>query len=165
MIGETVIAIGNAFGYEHTASVGVVSATKRDVSVNRYMPYKSLIQIDACINPGNSGGPLINIHGELVGVNVAIRADAQGIGFAIPVDHMVKSVAAMLKKRRLTYSAYDGFAYRDLLQTPTTASSAPWSSIASIRPVLPTRLGCATAMWSFGWATSRSSPASTSSAA
>lgn len=115
MIGETVITIGNAFGYEHTASVGIVSAVKRDVSLNQEMSYKSLIQTDACINPGNSGGPLINIHGELVGVNVAIRAGAQGIGFAIPVDHMVKAVTEMLKKRRRT-SAYDGFACRDLLQ-------------------------------------------------
>ncbi len=114
MVGETVITIGNAFGYEHTVSVGVVSAIKRDVSLNKDMSYKSLIQTDACINPGNSGGPLVNINGELVGVNVAIRAGAQGIGFAIPVDHMVKSVTDMLKKRRRT-SAYDGFACRDLL--------------------------------------------------
>src|SRR5262249_4504871 len=92
MVGETVIAIGNAYGYEHTVSVGVVSAIKRDVTLNKDMAYKSLIQTDASINPGNSGGPLINIHGELVGVNVAIRAGAQGIGFAIPADHMVRSV-------------------------------------------------------------------------
>ncbi|HZZ79357.1 MAG TPA: trypsin-like peptidase domain-containing protein [Gemmataceae bacterium] len=116
MIGETVITIGNAFGYEHTASVGIVSATKRDVSLNQEMSYKSLIQTDACINPGNSGGPLINVHGDLVGVNVAIRAGAQGIGFAIPVDHMVKAVGEMLRKRRRT-AAYDGFACRDLLQS------------------------------------------------
>src|SRR5260370_18038405 len=90
MIGETVITIGNAFGYEHTASVGVVSATKRDVSLNQDMSYKSLIQTDACINPGNSGGPLVNIHGELVGVNVPIRAGAQGIALAIPVAPLSK---------------------------------------------------------------------------
>ncbi len=115
MVGETVIAIGNAYGYEHTVSVGVVSATKRDVSLNKDMAYKSLIQTDASINPGNSGGPLININGELVGVNVAIRAGAQNIGFAIPVDHMVKSVTDMLKSRRRNAS-YDGFTCRDLLQ-------------------------------------------------
>ena len=77
MVGETVIAIGNAYGYEHTVSVGVVSAIKRDVSLNKEMSYKSLIQTDASINPGNSGGPLVNINGELVGVNVAIRAGAR----------------------------------------------------------------------------------------
>ncbi len=115
MVGETVIAVGNAYGYEHTVSVGVVSAIKRDVSLNENMAYKSLIQTDASINPGNSGGPLVNINGELVGVNVAIRAGAQGIGFAIPVDHMVKSVSDMLKARRRS-STYDGLACRDILQ-------------------------------------------------
>src|SRR6185503_2960410 len=89
MVGEDVIAIGNAFGYEHTVTRGVVSAVKRDVSLNKEVSYKSLIQTDASINPGNSGGPLLNIYGDLVGVNVAIRAGAQGIGFAIPVDSMI----------------------------------------------------------------------------
>ncbi len=68
-----VVAIGNAYGYEHTVSVGVVSALKRDVSLNKEVSYKSLIQTDAAINPGNSGGPLLNINGELIRVNVAIR--------------------------------------------------------------------------------------------
>src|SRR5262249_11519744 len=107
MLGETVIAIGNAFGYEHTVSVGVVSALKRDVSLNKPMSYKSLIQTDASISPGNSGGPLLNIHGELIGVNVAIRAGAQNIGFAIPVDHMVRTVAALLRNKRKSQN-YDG---------------------------------------------------------
>ncbi len=115
MVGETVIALGNAYGYEHTVSVGIVSAIKRDVSLNKDMSYKSLIQTDACINPGNSGGPLVNINGELVGVNVAIRAGAQGIGFAIPVDHMVRSVSEMLKARRRS-TAYDGLVHKDVLQ-------------------------------------------------
>jgi serine protease Do len=116
MVGETVIAIGNAYGYEHTVSVGVVSALKRDVSLNKDMSYKGLVQTDASINPGNSGGPLINVNGELVGVNVAIRAGAQGIGFAIPVDHMVRSVADMLRSRRRNV-LYDGLIYKDALET------------------------------------------------
>lgn len=115
MAGETVIAIGNAYGYEHTVSVGVVSALKRDVSLNKDMAYKSLIQTDASINPGNSGGPLINVNGEVVGVNVAIRAGAQNIGFAIPADQMVRAVADMLRGKRRT-SAYDGLACRDALE-------------------------------------------------
>jgi serine protease Do len=115
MVGETVIAIGNAFGYEHTVSVGVVSAIKRDVSLNKDMSYKSLIQTDASINPGNSGGPLVNINGELIGVNVAIRAGAQGIGFAIPVDHMVKAVSDMMRNRRRSFT-YDGLVCRDIVQ-------------------------------------------------
>ena len=100
MVGETVIAIGNAYGYEHTVTVGVVSATKRDVVLNKEMSYKALIQTDASINPGNSGGPLLNVNGELIGVNVAIRAGAQGIGFAIPVDSMLRVAADMMSVRR-----------------------------------------------------------------
>jgi serine protease Do len=115
MLGETVIAIGNAFGYEHTVSKGIVSALKRDVSLNKEMSYKSLIQTDAAINPGNSGGPLINLHGELVGVNVAIRAGAQNIGFAIPADHMVRTVAEMLKSKRRGLN-YDGMVLRDRVE-------------------------------------------------
>jgi serine protease Do len=99
MVGETVIAIGNAYGYEHTVSVGVVSAINRDVTLNKEMSYKSLIQTDASINPGNSGGPLLNVHGDLIGVNVAIRAGAQGIGFAIPVDAMIRVACGMLAGR------------------------------------------------------------------
>jgi serine protease Do len=96
MVGETVIAVGNAYGYEHTVTVGVVSAVSRDVTLNKEISYKSLIQTDASINPGNSGGPLLNVYGELVGVNVAIRAGAQGIGFALPVDTVAKVTAALL---------------------------------------------------------------------
>jgi S1-C subfamily serine protease len=85
MIGETVIAIGNPFGLSHTVTTGVVSAVKRSLRTGG-RTYTDFIQTDASINPGNSGGPLLNIRGELIGVNVAIRAGAQGIGFAIPVD-------------------------------------------------------------------------------
>jgi serine protease Do len=100
MVGETVIAIGNAYGYEHTVTVGVVSALKRDVVLNKEISYKGLIQTDASINPGNSGGPLLNINGDMVGINVAIRAGAQGISFAIPVDSMISSVAEMMSIRK-----------------------------------------------------------------
>jgi serine protease Do len=100
MVGETVIAIGNAYGYEHTVTVGVVSAVKRDVTLNKEVSYKALIQTDASINPGNSGGPLVNINGEMVGINVAIRAGAQGISFAIPVDTMIHAVTEMVSVRK-----------------------------------------------------------------
>jgi serine protease Do len=99
-VGETVVAIGNAYGYDHTVTVGVVSAMGRDVNLNKKVSYRALIQTDASINPGNSGGPLINLNGELVGVNVAIRAGAQGIGFAIPVDTMIKVGAQLLAQVR-----------------------------------------------------------------
>jgi serine protease Do len=115
MVGETVIAIGNAYGYEHTVSRGIVSAVKRDVRLNKEIEYRSLIQTDASINPGNSGGPLVNIHGDLVGINVAIRAGAQGIGFAIPVDTMIQMVSQMLRTQRLQLAA-EGMDYRDNIQ-------------------------------------------------
>ncbi len=86
MPGETVIAVGNAYGYEHTVTRGIVSALHRAVQVSDAQFYDDLIQTDASINPGNSGGPLLNIDGEMIGINVAVRAGAQGIGFAIPVD-------------------------------------------------------------------------------
>ena len=77
MVGESVITIGNAFGYENTVSVGIVSALHRDVTLSDEQVYRNLIQTDACINPGNSGGPLINVNGELIGINVAVRAGAR----------------------------------------------------------------------------------------
>lgn len=89
MPGESVIAVGNAYGYEHTVTRGIVSALHRAVQVSDAQYYEDLIQTDASINPGNSGGPLLNIDGEMIGINVAVRAGAQGIGFAIPVDKAI----------------------------------------------------------------------------
>ncbi len=100
MVGEPVIAIGNAFGYEHTVTQGRVSFKGRDVSLNKDTGYKGLIQTSAPINPGNSGGPLLNVLGELVGVNVAIRAGAQNIGFALPIDFVIGRAATMIAARR-----------------------------------------------------------------
>ncbi|HJQ84583.1 MAG TPA: trypsin-like peptidase domain-containing protein [Candidatus Binatia bacterium] len=85
MIGESVIAIGNPFGLSHTVTTGVVSALGRSLHEEE-RTYTDFIQTDASINPGNSGGPLLNIKGELIGINSAIYGKAQGIGFAIPVD-------------------------------------------------------------------------------
>jgi serine protease Do len=101
MVGETVITIGNAFGYEGTTSTGIISALHRDVRLSDDQEYRNLIQTDACINPGNSGGPLVNIDGELIGINVAVRAGAQGIGFALPIDDVKRVALDMLSTRRL----------------------------------------------------------------
>jgi serine protease Do len=101
MVGETVITIGNAFGYENTTSTGIISWIGRDVTLSDDQVYRNLIQTDAGINPGNSGGPLINIDGELIGINVATRAGAQGIGFALPIDDVKPVAAEMLSTRRL----------------------------------------------------------------
>jgi serine protease Do len=88
MIGETVIAIGNPLGLQNTVTAGVISATDRRLDFSRDRALTGLIQTDASINHGNSGGPLLNVLGELIGVNTAIRGDAQNIGFAIPVDQL-----------------------------------------------------------------------------
>ena len=85
MIGETVIAIGNPFGFSHTVTTGVISALGRSIKTSDRI-YRDFIQTDASINPGNSGGPLLNINGELIGINTAIYAKARGIGFAIPIN-------------------------------------------------------------------------------
>ena len=96
MIGETVIAIGNPFGFSHTVTTGVISALNRSIRAEDRV-YHNFIQIDASINPGNSGGPLLNINGELIGINTAIYARAQGIGFAIPIDTARKIVSDLIK--------------------------------------------------------------------
>lgn len=98
MIGETVIAIGNAFGYVHTSTEGIISALHRDVPVNETQQYRDLIQTSAGINPGNSGGPLLNIDGEMIGVNVAVRVGAQQIAFAIPIDQVLETVTDMIDR-------------------------------------------------------------------
>lgn len=95
MVGEPVIAIGNPFGLSHTVTTGVVSALHRSVRTPERV-YHDFIQTDAPINPGNSGGPLLNVYGKVVGVNTAIRAEAQGIGFAIPIDLVMRVVRDLL---------------------------------------------------------------------
>ncbi|UCG59672.1 MAG: trypsin-like peptidase domain-containing protein [Phycisphaerales bacterium] len=101
MIGETVLAIGNPYGYSNTVTSGVVSAVGRDIQVTEGFWLRGLIQTDAPINPGNSGGPLLNINSELIGINTAIRAEAQNIGFAIPVDTLVDNLSHMLMPEEL----------------------------------------------------------------
>lgn len=101
MPGEPVIALGNAYGYEHTVTRGIVSALGRDVQVSDTQAYDDLIQTDASINPGNSGGPLLSIEGKMIGLNVAVRAGAQGIGFAIPVDQALTVAARLMSVERL----------------------------------------------------------------
>jgi S1-C subfamily serine protease len=96
MIGETVIAIGNPFGFSHTVTTGVISAVNRSIRAED-REYLDFIQIDASINPGNSGGPLLNINGDLIGINTAIYAKAQGIGFAIPINKAKKIISDLIQ--------------------------------------------------------------------
>jgi serine protease Do len=98
MIGESVIAVGNPFGLSGTVTTGVLSALGRSVpSETQGRTYTDFLQTDASINPGNSGGPLLNIEGKVIGINVAIYAQAQGIGFAIPVDRAKKVIQDLLR--------------------------------------------------------------------
>jgi Do/DeqQ family serine protease len=102
MIGETVVAIGNPFGLSHTVTTGVVSALNRSVRSGDHI-YRNLIQTDASINPGNSGGPLLNIEGELIGINSAIYQKAQGIGFAIPIDKVKRIVQELIESGQVRF--------------------------------------------------------------
>lgn len=95
-VGQWAVAIGNPFGLDRTFTVGVVSATGR--SNMGIETYEDFIQTDASINPGNSGGPLLNVHGEVIGINTAIVAAGQGIGFAIPINMAKKVVAQLVGK-------------------------------------------------------------------
>lgn len=98
MIGETVVAVGNPFGLSGTVTTGVVSALGRSVpSETAGRTFTDFIQTDASINPGNSGGPLLSIEGKVIGINVAIYAQGQGIGFAIPVDRAKKVIQDLLR--------------------------------------------------------------------
>lgn len=96
MIGETVIAIGNPFGFSHTVTTGVISSLNRSITTDN-QTYHNFIQTDASINPGNSGGPLLNINGQLIGINTAIYASAQGIGFAIPINQAKRIINDLVK--------------------------------------------------------------------
>ena len=107
MVGETAIAIGNPLGYQHTVTAGVVSALDRTLEFDRNVRFEGLIQTDASINPGNSGGPLLNVLGQLIGVNTAIRGDAQNIGFAIPVDQLRSILPELLDVER-RYQIFTG---------------------------------------------------------
>ena len=97
MIGETVIAIGNPFGLQHTVTTGIISALHRSIKGGENRVYRGFIQLDASINPGNSGGPLLNIEGSLIGINTAIFKQAEGIGFAIPINKAKRIINDLIR--------------------------------------------------------------------
>src|SRR5579885_709784 len=109
--GDWAIAIGSPLGLDHTVTFGIISALGR--SLSELGSNVELIQTDAAINPGNSGGPLLNIHGEVIGLNTAIRGDAQNVGFAIPID-VAKEVANQLLKGGKIARAYLGIYMHEL---------------------------------------------------
>jgi serine protease Do len=103
MIGEPTIAVGNPFGFNESVSSGIVSAVGREIhEPNNPVPLKNLIQTDAAINPGNSGGPLLNAYGQVIGINTAIRGNAQNIGFAIGVNRLVELISTLMNPESST---------------------------------------------------------------
>ncbi len=116
-VGSWVVAVGSPFGLEQTVTAGIVSAKGRVIGSG---PYDNFIQTDASINPGNSGGPLINLQGEVVGINTAIIASGQGIGFAIPIN-MAKQIAPQLQKQGHVTRGLLGVAIQDV--TPELAKA------------------------------------------
>jgi len=115
-VGDWVMAVGNPFGLGHTVTTGIISAKSRILGAG---PYDDFLQTDAAINPGNSGGPLFNMQGEVIGINTAIIAQGQGIGFAIPIN-MVKELLPQLKKGKVV-RGWIGIMIQDL--TPELAKS------------------------------------------
>lgn len=107
-VGDWVVAIGNPFGLEHTVSAGIISAkerTNQDVKLGDPNAYYSFLQTDASINPGNSGGPLLDLRGQVVGINTAINQGANNIGFAIPINMIAELLPRLLKEGKVDRAA------------------------------------------------------------
>ncbi|MDD4778966.1 MAG: trypsin-like peptidase domain-containing protein [Fermentimonas sp.] len=121
--GEWVVAIGNPYGLDHTVTVGVISATGRPMKIENRV-YKNLIQTDAAINPGNSGGPLLNTSGEVIGINTAVNAQAQGIGFAISIN-TAKDVLNELIQKGKVVRPYMGVLLQPIDQNIATYLKVP----------------------------------------
>jgi serine protease Do len=115
MVGETVIAIGHPFGYTNSVSTGIVSALDRQITMPEGEVLTGLIQTNASINPGNSGGPLLNVNGELIGINVALREGAQGIAFALNADAVQRVLSKHLSASRVAHLGH-GLVCREVVK-------------------------------------------------
>jgi len=116
-VGDFVVAIGNPYGLDHTVTFGVLSAKERPLTIQG-KPFKNLLQTDASINPGNSGGPLLNLRGEVIGINTAVSAQGQGLGFAIPINSVKEVLNDLLTKGKVS-RPWLGVSVQDL--TPDVA--------------------------------------------
>lgn len=128
LLGETVIAVGNPFGLESTVTTGVLSAMNRTLQEGD-ITFDDILQTDAAVNPGNSGGPLINVDGELIGINLAIRRGAEGIGFAIPLRRIGDVLSRWLIPAKFS-NAIAGF-------TPKTTFDDRGTARVSVAAVVP----------------------------
>jgi len=131
-VGEWVMAIGNPFGLEHTVTAGIISAKGRIIGSG---PYDNFLQTDASINPGNSGGPLLNMEGEVIGINTAIVASGQGIGFAIP-SNMAESVIEQLKTHQKVSRGWLGVTIQNIDEDMARAVGLPVTKGALVNQVL-----------------------------
>jgi serine protease Do len=132
-VGEWVAAFGNPFGHGHTITKGIISALGREIDELNRFPF---LQTDASINPGNSGGPLVNSMGLVVGVNTAIDARAQGIGFAIPIDD-VKSILTVLEKDGGIKRGFLGVLMQDLDQESANSIGIDRTDGALLTQIIP----------------------------
>lgn len=136
-IGQTVIAIGNALGeFRNTISAGIVSGLARTIIASgggQSEELRNIIQTDAAINPGNSGGPLLNLRGEVIGVNVAVAENAQGIGFALPINEAKKAVNGVKTQGKIVYP-FIGISYISITETIQKNNNLPVSEGAWIKP-------------------------------
>ena len=135
-IGDWVLALGQPFGLTDTVTAGIVSAKGRDISITKHAEF---IQTDAAINPGNSGGPLVNLQGEVIGINTAISSSSggfQGVGFAVPVN-VAKWVSSQLLKDGKVHRAYVGIGIQPLNQELAEQLGAGASEGAVITEVQP----------------------------
>ncbi|MEM7410373.1 MAG: trypsin-like peptidase domain-containing protein [Myxococcota bacterium] len=139
MVGEPVIAIGNPFGLSHTVTTGVISATGRSLRTQNRV-YHGFLQTDASINPGNSGGPLLNAEGRLIGINTAIYNQAQGIGFAIPIDEAQRVVQELIDHGEVS-PVWLGLEFQDLEPGLIAALELPAQTqgalVSRVRPDSP----------------------------
>ncbi|MDP3277501.1 MAG: trypsin-like peptidase domain-containing protein [Deltaproteobacteria bacterium] len=144
-VGDWVVAMGTPYGLSQTVTTGIISAkgrTGRDVPLDP-AGYYSFIQTDASINPGNSGGPLLNLRGEVVGINTAINREAQGIGFAIPIN-MVRTILPSLRQHGRVIRSYLGISINDVDESVAQAQHLPDTDgalVMDIDPQGPAALG------------------------
>ncbi|WP_303237615.1 DegQ family serine endoprotease [uncultured Bilophila sp.] len=132
-VGEWVLAIGNPFGLGHTVTAGILSAKGRNIQSG---PFDNFLQTDASINPGNSGGPLINMEGKVIGINTAIIASGQGIGFAIP-SSMAERIVNQLKQDKKVSRGWIGVTIQDVDENTAKALGLPKATGALIGSVMP----------------------------
>jgi serine protease Do len=134
-VGQTAIAIGNPFGLGSTVTVGVVSALNRSIQASPDFVVENLIQTDAAINPGNSGGALLDSAGRLIGINTAIIREAQGIGFAIPIDHARLVMDQLIAQGRVVRPALGVQILGDIDPNTARAYNLPVSAGVVVAPL------------------------------